>query len=306
MGGRDVPTRLIVPPGCLRGRTHHGAGAPAVRALAQAIESGAIAGAVKDSSGAVLPGVTVEASSPALIEKVRTVLTRRPGPVQDHRSASRHLHGHLFDPGLFLAARREGIELSAGFTATVNAELKVGAVEETVTVSGQSPVVDAQNVRQQRVFTQEVVNALPVGSSIAVVTTLIPGATITGTGGAASQDVGGSKGENTQGFNIHGSRGADYQQLRDGMFFGTLVAAGNFMSSTNPATVEEIVVETSGQSAEAETGGGLVNIVPREGSNRFNGSFKGNFGTRGLQSDNLTDELNRPRPHDRAVHQAAL
>jgi len=258
--------------------------------LAQAIESGAIAGAVKDSSGAVLPGVTVEASSPALIEKVRTVLSDGQGlyKIIDLRPGTYTVTFSI--PG-FSSLRREGIELSAGFTATVNAELKVGAVEETVTVSGQSPVVDAQNVRQQRVFTQEVVNALPVGSSIAVVTTLIPGATITGTGGAASQDVGGSKGENTQGFKIHGSRGADYQQLRDGMFFGTLVAAGNFMSSTNPATVEEIVVETSGQSAEAETGGGLVNIVPREGSNRFNGSFKGNFGTRGLQSDNLTDEL---------------
>src|SRR5436190_368040 len=119
---------------------------------------------------------------------------------------------------------------------------------------------------QQKVFAQKVVDALPVGNSIAVYTTLIPGAVITGTGGVASQDVGGSKGENTQGFKIHGSRGADYQQLRDGMFFGTLVAAGNFMSSTNPATVQETVIETSGQSAEAETGGGIINIVPKEGT----------------------------------------
>jgi len=259
-------------------------------ARGQASESGAIAGVAHDSSGAALPGVTVEASSPALIERTRTGVTDGQGlyRITDLRPGT---YTVTFSLSGFSTLKKEGIELSAGFTATVNGDLAVGALEETITVSGQSPVVDTQNVKQQRVFSQEVVNALPVGSSIAVITTLLPGATITGTGGAASQDVGGSKGENTQGFKIHGSRGADYQQLRDGMFFGTLVAAGNFMSSTNPAGVEEITVETSGQSAEAETGGGQVNIVTREGTNRLNGSFRSNFGTRSFQGNNLTDEL---------------
>ena len=87
---------------------------------------------------------------------------------------------------------------------------------------------------------------MPVGKSFNLYTALVPGAI----GTATNQDVGGTKGENTQGFKIHGSRSTDFQQLRDGMFFGTLVAAGNYMSSTNPATVQEVAVETSGFSAD--------------------------------------------------------
>src|SRR5688500_17102569 len=127
---------------------------------AQSAASGSIAGVVRDASGAVLPGATVEAASPALIEKVRTAVTDgqgnykivvlRPGPY----SVTSTLPG-------FSTFRREGIELTTGFTASVNADLRPGAVQETITVTGSSPVVDVQNVRQQAVFKSDEVESLP-------------------------------------------------------------------------------------------------------------------------------------------------
>ena len=131
---------------------------PAV-AAAQTAASG-IAGVVRDTSGAVMPGVTVEAASPALIEKVRTVVTDEQGQykIVDLRPG---IYTVTFTLTGFSTVKREGIELPAGFTATVNAEMRVGALEETITVSGQSPTVDVQNVKEQKVLSQEVLNALP-------------------------------------------------------------------------------------------------------------------------------------------------
>ena len=124
--------------------------AGATDARAQAAQA-SIAGVVRDASGAVLPGVTVEAASPALIEKVRTVDDRRRRPVPHRAAAARHLHGDVHAAG-FSTVKRDGIELTGSFTATVNAELRVGALEETVTVTGASPIVDVQSATKQRVI----------------------------------------------------------------------------------------------------------------------------------------------------------
>src|SRR2546427_7144344 len=119
-----------------------------------------IAGVVRDTSSAVLPGVTVEAASPVLIEKVRTVVTDAEGryDIVALRPGSYVL---TFSLTGFSTVKREAIELTAGFTATVNAELRVGALEETVTVSGASPIVDIQSVHQQKVVSNELLAALP-------------------------------------------------------------------------------------------------------------------------------------------------
>ena len=257
-------------------------------ASAQSLSSGTIAGTAKDESGAVLPGVTVEAASPALIERVRTSVTDAQGVYRiiDLRPGVYTVTFTLPGFGTF---RREGVELTTGFTATVNGEMKVGALEETVTVSGAAPLVDTQNVNQQRVFARTVTEQLPSSATLNQYATLIPGAILTS--GASARDVGGSTGEFQTGFTIHGARTTDFQQLRDGMFFGTLVAAGNKMSSLNAATVDEVTVQTSGATAEAESGGALINVVPRDGGNTFHGSFAGNFGNKGLQSNNLDDGL---------------
>jgi hypothetical protein len=117
-----------------------------------------IAGIVKDTSGAVLPGVTVEASSPALIERVRTVATDSQGQykILDLRPGT---YTVTFTLTGFSTVKREGIELPAQFTATVNADLRVGALEETITVSGASPVVDTQNVIKRTVVQKETTSA---------------------------------------------------------------------------------------------------------------------------------------------------
>src|SRR2546422_6377410 len=122
--------------------------------LASAQQASGIAGIVRDSSGAVLPGVTVEAASPALIEKLRTVATDGDGRYTfvDLRPGS---YTVTFSLQGFKTSRREGIVLTSGFTATVNADLQVGALEETITVSGETPLVDTQNVRRQTVATSE-------------------------------------------------------------------------------------------------------------------------------------------------------
>ncbi|HEY3161527.1 MAG TPA: carboxypeptidase regulatory-like domain-containing protein [Vicinamibacterales bacterium] len=256
-------------------------------AMAQAVATGTISGVVRDASGGVLPGVTVEAASPALIEKVRTAVTDGQGVyrIVDLRPGT---YTVTFTLTGFTGVRREGIELTTGFTATVNADLSVGNVQETITVSGAAPLVDTQNVAQQLVFPREVTEAIPLGSNIRNYAALLPGAVLTG---GVTQDVGGGKSEFSQAFLIHGGRAADFQQLREGMFFGTLVAAGNVMTSLNPATVDEVAVTTASATAELATGGVLVNVIPRDGGNTFRGTLNASGSARRLQSDNLDDAL---------------
>ena len=158
--------------------------------------AGSIAGVVRDATGAVLPGVSVEASSPALIEKVRSVVSDGEGQYKiiELRPGTYAVTFTL--PG-FSVVKREGIELTTGFTATVNAELKVGQVSETITVSGQSPIVDTQNTRQSVVMTRDVIDTVPSGRTFQNLGVLIPGVVsgqVVGTG--VTQDVGGQTGQN--------------------------------------------------------------------------------------------------------------
>src|SRR5882672_7669919 len=154
---------------------------------ARAQQASGVAGVVRDTSGAVLPGVTVEAASPALIEKVRIVVTDGQGRynVVDLRPGTYTVTFSL--PG-FNTMKREGIELPGGFTATVNADLQVGTLEETITVTEASPLVDTQNTRRQTVVSDELLAALPTSTkSLGTLIVLTPGLT-------GQADVGGSLG----------------------------------------------------------------------------------------------------------------
>ena len=236
---------------------------PPAGAFAQTAVSGAISGVVRDTSGGVLPGVTVEASSPALIEKVRTAVTDGQGAysIVDLRPGTYTVTFML--PG-FRTVRREGIELTTGFTAAVNADLQVGAVEETITVTGESPIVDTSNVRTQQVFSRDVLDELPVSRTALGFGTLMPGASVP----AIRQDVGGSLGDTQVSIGIHGSRGGDMIVNIDGMRAHRGGQGGGFSSQAiNQASVQEITFQTSGMSAESETGGVQMNVVPREGGN---------------------------------------
>src|SRR6476661_2154670 len=138
--------------------------------LAQA----AITGVVKDASGAVLPGVTVEAASPVLIEKVRSVVTDGTG---QYRIVNLQpgTYTVTFSLAGFSSSKREGIELTGTFVATVNGDLKVGALEETITVTGETPVVDVQSVKVQTTVSKDILNAIPSSRSASGIQALIPG-----------------------------------------------------------------------------------------------------------------------------------
>src|SRR5437867_21016 len=184
---------------------------------AAAYAQASIAGTVKDTSGAVLPGVTVEASSAALIEKTRSVVTDGTGQyrIVDLRPGTYVVSFTL--PG-FATVKREGIELTGTFTATVNADLRVGAVSETVTVQAESPIVDIQSATQQRVMQKDVVDAIPVGRSHQSLAVLIPGLSTTAGIIAVTQDVGGTNNIRlANSFTIHGGRTTDANIMSDGM-----------------------------------------------------------------------------------------
>ena len=258
----------------------------AAPARAQDTSSGTIAGVVRDEGGAVLPGVTVEAASPALIERTRTVVSDGEGRyrIVDLRPGT---YTVTFTLQGFRSVRREGIDISTGFVATVNADLGVGQLAETITVRGEAPLVDVQGMTQQQVFTRETVKTLPMGKNAGIYAALLPGAAPLS---PTQQDVGGTKGEDTQWFRMHDSGRST--QLRDGMFIGTPMGGANFNSAVNPATIEEVTVQLPGTlTAEVMGDGPQTNFVPRDGGNIFSGSFSTDFGSSRLQGDNISSEL---------------
>jgi hypothetical protein len=265
--------------------------ASALPVLAQE-QSGSIQGVIKDPSGGVLPGVTVEASSPALIERARTAITDDKGQykIVDLRPG---VYTVTFTLAGFNISKRDGIELTTGFTAPVNAEMRVGAIEETVTVTGESPVVDTQRVTQQKVMTRDIIDAVPTGKNFQNIGVLVPGVVLGAGGtGATPYDVGGSSGEQQVQMAIHGGATADMQMQIDGMRFNNLCGSGSYAGiSGNDALIEQISYETAAISAETGTGGIRVNMIPKEGGNTFKGSFFLNGATNSFQSDNLTQSL---------------
>ena len=250
-----------------------------------------IGGAVRDSSGAVLPGVTVEASSPALIEQVRTAVTDGAGQyrIVDLRPG---IYTVTFTLAGFNTVRREGLELVGAFAATVHAELSVGALEETITVTGESPIVDVQRSESERVFTKEVLESIPAGRSYMNMTTLLPGVTASQAGFGTVLDVGGTRNLQTTRFEVHGARTSDTRVMVDGVRIGNVLATSevtNFVPDTG--STREITVEYAGVSAEQSYGGMRINLIPREGGNAFSGTIFATGVTSAWQQNNITEDL---------------
>ena len=249
--------------------------------------SGVIAGAVDDSSGGKVAGAKVQVTSPALIEQARETVTGDDGL---YRIVN-------LPPGIytvtatqtgFSISKHEGIEITTGFTATVNFNLTPGSITQTVTVTSEALVIDTQDSVIQKIVSNAVLESLPIGKSASDYPALLPGAIAP----VASQDVGGLKGEQSQGFRIHGSLLADYTSLRDGMYYGALTDGGaNRFSSNNPTATQEIQLETGGYMAEDWNIGGHVNIIPKNGGNDFHGSFQADFGNKALEWGNVTPAL---------------
>ena len=251
---------------------------------AAAYAQAAITGVAKDASGGVLPGVTVEAASPALIEKVRSVVTDDTGQyrIVDLRPG---IYSVTFTLPGFSTVKREGIELTGSFVATVNGDLKVGALEETITVTGETPIVDVQSVKVQQTVSNDIIRAIPSSRSAGGIQALIPGMSTGGDSGGITGG-GGSAGQ------IHGSRGQDSRTYSDGLNIGWAGGGGGqWGNMVNVAAAQELVLSTSGGLGEAETGGVSLNAIPREGGNTYSGAFVVNGANSSMQGSNYTQSL---------------
>src|SRR5262249_33635121 len=259
-----------------------------------------IGGTVSDTTGAVLPGVTVEARSPALIEQVRSAVTDGGGQYLIV-ALEPGTYTVAFSLGGFRTVVREGIQLRTGFTANVDAQLSVGAVEETVTVSGASPIVDIHNVEQRQVIDRQIIETIPTGKSFQSYALLVPG--MEGSNSfftSLSQDVGGMSTGQTQRMFIHGGRAEDQQLEINGMDTGDVVLPGANYAYYPDSNFEEVSVDYAGNSAEVETGGVRINMIPREGGNTWRGHFFSTFALKRLQADNI-DQALRDRGLSRGV-----
>src|SRR5882762_2745525 len=245
-----------------------------------------ITGVVKDTSGAVLPGVTVEASSPVLIEKIRTALTDGTGQyrIVDLRPGT---YAVTFTLTGFNTFKREGIELTGSFTASVDGDLRVGTVAETITVTGESPIVDTQSVRRQTTLGSDVLTSVPTARSWAATAVLIP-AIVTQSGSTADLQV-------TPQMTVFGGSGGRANEGRmqvDGLNTGASLNGGGVSTYiADIGNAQEVALTTSGGLGEAEEGGPSISIVPKTGGNTFKGTvYVGGVGSR-MVGSNYTEAL---------------
>jgi len=254
------------------------AGVP-VAAFAQA----GIVGTVKDPSGAPIPGVTVEARSPALIEKTRTAISDSAGlyRIQDLRPGT---YTVTFTLAGWIPYEQANVVLTGSFVATVNADLAVGSVSEAVTVTGRVPVVDVHSAKREVTLSGEEVASIPTVRSYNALLVLVPGVvtnvndTVTGT--------------STTSFPVHGGRTNEGRLTLDGLNIGS-PAAGNGPTSyvVDGGNAEEVTFTTAAAQGESETSGLVMNIVPKSGGNTMRGSLFGSGTSGRLQSSNLTPAL---------------
>jgi len=254
--------------------------------LASAQVLGTVAGSVKDASGAVLPGVTIEVSSPALIERTRTATTDSSGLYRIINLPPGIYEVAFSLPG-FNTVKREQVQVQAGFTVTIDTDMKVGAVQETVTVTGESPVIDVQSAASTRSLSAEAFKELPTSGSWLQMASLVPAIR------ASVQDVGGVAGDPTGAqVSAHGSRAEDGVSLVDGLRIGNMYQSSNLTNmSLSPLLFDQVDVQLSGQSGETGTNGVIMNAIPKAGGNRFSGTALVSGSSPSLQGNNITEDL---------------
>jgi hypothetical protein len=240
-------------------------------------------GVVRDESGGVLPGVTVEAASPVLIEKVRTAVTDDQGRfnIVDLRPG---VYRITFTLTGFNTVVRDNVEVPGGVAVTTNVDLKVGALEETITVSGQTPLVDVTQATRTQVLTRDLIDALPSTRNIMSVGMMVPGIRL------GTPDVGGSRQMEQTNPRGHGIAAKHTVQHIDGMSVNSQETS-NQQSYINDALSAEVTVSTSAHPAEIQSGGLRTNMIPKDGGNTVSGSifFGGSDGN--WQSNNVDDAM---------------
>src|SRR5712692_3462389 len=244
----------------------------------------AIAGTVRDASGGVLPGVTVEAASDVLIEKTRSVVSDSAGQytIVDLRPG---VYVVTFSLTGFQTLKREGVDLPTNFTSTINAELKVGSLQESVTVTGQSPVVDVQSAASRTVLSRDTLDSIPTGRTIQSVGQLVVGVTLN------VPDVGGSRAMQQTYMSVHGLSSSQVTTQVDGMMVNGLDGDGAVQNYFNNMMSQEMSYQTAGIGSDVSGGGVRLNMIPKEGGNRFSGAFFGAWSDGAWQSNNLTPSL---------------
>jgi hypothetical protein len=253
-----------------------------------AFAQGTLTGTVRDQSGGVLPGVTVEAASPALIEKVRIAVTDDTGQYRI-TSLNPGTYSLTFRLTGFNMVRREGVELSGTATLTIPIDMRVGALEETVTVTGDTPVVDVQSAQRETVLSADIVAAMPGNRSVGTLLNAVPGLNVNE--GALA---------NSPTMTFFAARGGPINEGRMAINGMTIAAPFNgggvstyILDSIN---VDEVSVAVAGGLGESDIGGPVMNLVPRSGGNQFRGSAFINNAGDWSRGNNLTPELTAPPP----------
>ena len=244
-----------------------------------------IAGVVRDSSGALLPGVTVEATSPSLTEKIRTVVSDATG---QYRIVTLPPGSYTVTFSLtgFKTIKREDVMVSGSGVIPINAELSVGALQETITVSGASPVVDTQTTRREVVVNQETINALPITRNYGGVLYATPGLTVQPGVNNNALMPGMSL------FSAHGGISTEGRVFVDGVSVNGPFGQNSVTQfAFDVANAQEMQVLVGGGLGESETGGPIANIIPKSGGNRLAGNFFISGTTSTFQGNNVNDTL---------------
>jgi hypothetical protein len=248
---------------------------------------GAVGGTARDSSGGVLPGVTVEATSPALIERSRAVATDTSGQYLLVGLQPGTYIVTFSLPG-FTTVKREALEVTTGVTLPVNVVLEVGAVQESVTVTTASPVVDIQTTTQGIGMGRQTLDLIPRTRLQQQTGALLPGVSLSG---APAGAVGGSSGRNVGNLSAHGGLPTDQFWAVDGMKVFQGAAGDRRILIVSDNTAQELVYQTGAHSAEIPNGGVVMNLVPKEGGNSFSGTVYAQYIDGQMVSSNLSDTL---------------
>lgn len=251
----------------------------ALPALAQ-VTTGSIAGVVSDTSGAVMPGVSVSLSGDRLIGGTKTTTTDSAGRYSFDRLPPGS-YDVKFELQGFRASERRGVAVSATFTATVNAKLEVGQMSETLEITGEGAAVDVKRNVQQTVMNQELLEGVPTGRDPWSVAKIIPGVQV------GTYDVGGTQGMQQSAVTSHGSQNDDKIFAIDGMNINWPGGGGgSTMVYYDQGMFEEVNYQTSAIPAEVAVGGVFMNMVTKEGGNKLRGDVKLYWANDGTQAEN--------------------
>jgi hypothetical protein len=248
------------------------------------LSTGTITGTVQDASGAVIPGVAVSLSSPGVIGGNQQAITNERGGFQFPRLVPGQYSVRAELAG-FKTAARENIQINADVTVRIDLSLEVGDVADTVTVTGEAPLLDTTTALNQAVLDRATLDKIPSGHDMWSIGRVVPSLNVT------SYDVGGNQSFQQYTMTAHGSSGADNKWAIDGMDVAWAGGAGTVMVYFDPNMFEEINYQVGNISAENRQGGVVMNMVTKTGSNDFHGSFMFTGTNESMQSDNLSPEL---------------